>query len=252
MKPSLPDRAAFTLIELLVVIAIIAILATLLLPALSRAKMAAHTAVCRSNERQMGIAFRLYVDDQGGFPLDDDVSNFWFFELEPYLKDRWPSNNLLATGSYTQPASAFACPSFSRLPGLYFFDFSHNPNVGVKKSGAYGYNAAGYRDAFIGPPRGLGGSGVQDVPTKEGEVVNPSNMIETSDSFLAKLQPGNLGFANVGNGFLGFTDFCYIFFIPLKILPFPPATVDGLMCFSAMGTSKSSISKTYSASGRMY
>jgi prepilin-type N-terminal cleavage/methylation domain-containing protein/prepilin-type processing-associated H-X9-DG protein len=134
-RPAALARRAFTLVELLIVIAIIALLVSILLPTLSRARRLAKRTVCASNLRSVNLAVMLYTDaHRDAYPAaEDPVSRSPFYWLwmgrgwrgfiEPYLgEDVSPDN-----------PSVLLCPSdpareeFQATSYAYSMSFYHSP-----------------------------------------------------------------------------------------------------------------------------
>lgn len=147
----------FTLIELLVVIAIISLLASILLPSLSRAKGLAKRVSCASNMKQLGLAFVLYTND----------CKTWFPQVRESgcypLRGVWADK--LYNG-YTENAKVFYCPSVA--------DRIYTPNVaGGAYSLAYGM------EWYVG-----GGSGIGSGH-KVTDMIRPTDtvLVGENDSF---------------------------------------------------------------------
>jgi len=168
MKISFRTSKGFTLIELLVVIAIIAILAAILLPVLARGRQAAQSAACKSNLRQIGLAFRLYLGDFQKYPVPVEGTqqnySLWENKILPFTVN---SSNL------------FVCPA---LPGARW---TNNPPM-PPRNPCYGYNLAGTgRYPSTGTaPLGLDGSlnESQPVPLGENRVKASADMILAVDN----------------------------------------------------------------------
>jgi prepilin-type N-terminal cleavage/methylation domain-containing protein/prepilin-type processing-associated H-X9-DG protein len=144
------NRRGFTLIELLVVVGIIAILAAILLPALSRAREAARRASCANNLRQWGMVFAMYTTENGGnYPEMQRIFPAMITELLGVdIRSVYPE--------YLTDPAIYACPSDSGVAPSVWSEAARPLDVGLKEIDrllSSGHTTPNCMLAHIGLPR---------------------------------------------------------------------------------------------------
>jgi len=170
---------AFTLIELLVVLAIIAILASLLLPAVSRAKAAAHATECRNNLHTLGLAVQMYLGDFNAYPPTDGAGIMGMGQEYGWLmEDDWKMRLVPFIGvkddRFVERAGimrVLRCPQ------------KVSNEDGKRGEGQFAMNASGTAPFKTSLDLGIGGSGEGWVrrPTGESQIRTPAELIAVGD-----------------------------------------------------------------------
>lgn len=124
----------FTLVELLVVIAIIGILATILVPTITRARSKAQRSACLSNLREIGKACQMYMDDFRFFPFDGDIEGG-----ETEAQSEAACFQLLIQQNYIDDPAVFVCPASTDFGSEMTASAQASFTFGSERNWSYGY-----------------------------------------------------------------------------------------------------------------